>query len=105
MKDIRVDVGVHTVISVNLEDFDFTGINKVIFTVKNTASYKSEEIIEREFTEAKMYDVTITPDESIRLTNDAVYDFNAEYADGTRRKVSNSGRVILRMSVGDCIED
>ena len=105
MKDIRVDVGVHTVISVNLTEFDFKGVSKVIFTVKNDASYKSDEIIEREFTEAKMYDVTITPEESIQLKNDAVYDFNAVYVDGTRHKVSNNGRVILRNSVGDCIEN
>ena len=105
MKDIRVDVGVHTVLSVNLTEFDFTGVDKVIFTVKNDATYKSEVIIEREFTEAKKYDVTIKPEESILLKHDAVYDFNAVYIDGTRHKVTNNGKVILRMSVGDCIEN
>ena len=103
MKDIRVDVGVHTVISVNLADFDFNGVEKVVFTVKNHATYKSDVIIEREFTEAKVYNVTILPEESILLQRDAVYDFNAVFLDGSRHKITNNGKIILRMSVGDCI--
>ena len=105
MKDIRIDVGVHTAISINLANFDFAGIDSVIFTVKNDASYKSDAIIERAFTEAKLYEVLIEPEESIRLTHDAVYDFNAVLVDGSRRKITNNGKVILRMSVGDCIEN
>lgn len=104
MNDIRVDVGVHTVISVNLEDFDFNGVKKVVFTVKNDATYKSDPIIEREFTEAKIHDVTIEPEESIRLKKGAVYDFNKVLVDGTRHKITDNGKIIRRMSVGDCIE-
>ena len=104
MKDIRIDVGVHTVISVNLADIDFTGIDKVILTVKNFASYKAEVIIEREFTTAEIHEVTIEPEESIKLKENAVYDFDKVLADGTRQKMTDNGRVVLRRGVGDCID-
>ncbi len=105
MKDIRIDVGVCTVLNVNLADVDFAGIEKVIFTVKNFASFKAEAIIEREFTEAKIHEVIIKPDESIKLTDNAVYDFNKVLVDGTRQKMTENGKVILRRGVGDCIDD
>lgn len=105
MKEIRIDVGVCTAISINLADVDWTGIEKVIFTVKNFASFKDKAIIEREFTEAKVHKVIIKPEESIQLIDSAVYDFNMVLVDGTRQKMTNNGKVILRRSVGDCIDD
>ena len=105
MKDIRIDVGVSTVLSINLEGVDFTGIEKVILTVKNFPAFKSEVIIEREFTEAKVHDIIIKPEESIKLTDSAVYDFNKVLIDGTRLKMTDNGKVVLRKSVGDCIAD
>lgn len=105
MKDIRIDVGVCTVLNINLADVDFTGIEKVIFTVKNFASFKAEAIIERELTERKVHEVIIKPEESIKLTDGAVYDFNKVLADGTRQKMTENGKVILRRGVGDCIDD
>lgn len=104
MKEIRIDVGVCTTISINLENVDFTGIQKVIFTVKNTPDYKAPALIEREFTEPKAYRIVISPEESIRLTNSAVYDFNKILADGSRHKITDNGKVVLRKSVGDCID-
>ena len=105
MKDIRIDVGVCTVLNVNLADVDFTGVSKVIFTVKNLASYKAEAIIEREFTEAKIHEVIIQAEESIKLKDTAVYDFNMVLVDGTRQKMTDNGRVVLRRGVGDCIDE
>lgn len=105
MKDIRIDVGVCTVLNINLADVDFAGIEKVIFTVKNFASYKAPVIIEREFTEAKIHEVIIKPEESIKLTDSAVYDFDMVLVDGTRQKMTDNGKVVLRKGVGDCIDD
>lgn len=105
MKDIRIDVGVCTVLSINLEKIDFTGIEKIILTVKNLPGVTSKVIIEREFTEAKVYEVIITPEESIKLADNAVYDFNKVLLDGMRQKITDNGRVVLRRGVGDCIDD
>ena len=105
MKDIRIDVGVCTALSINLENIDFTGIERIILTVKNLPGFRSEAIIEREFTEAKIYEIIITPEESIKLLDNAVYDFNKILVDGTRQKMTDNGKVILRRGVGDCIDD
>lgn len=105
MKDIRIDIGVCTVLNINLSDVDFSATEKVIFTVKNFASVKAEEIIEREFTEAGKHEVIVTPEESIKLLDGAVYDFNQVLKDGTRLKMTENGKVILRKAVGDCIDD
>lgn len=104
MKDIQIDVGVCTALTVNLENFDFTGIEKIIFTVKNVADPKFPAIIEREFTEAKTETIIVTAEESIKLAGTAVYDFNEVLADGTRLKLTDNGRVILRKGVGDCVD-
>ena len=105
MKDIRIDIGVSTLLSVNMTDVDFGGIEKVIFTVKNFPSIKADTIIEREFTEPKIHDLIITPEESVKLSDGAVYDFNSVLSDGTRCKMTDNGRVILRRGVGDCFDD
>lgn len=105
MKDIRIDVGVYTVLNINLENADLTGIKEIVFTVKNFPSVKSEVIIERVFTEAKVHEIIIKPEESMRLTDSAVYDFNKVLVDGTRQKMTENGKVILRKGVGDCIDD
>ena len=105
MKDIRIDVGVCTVLKINLAEIDFEGIEKIMFTVKNFASHKADTIIEREFTEAKIHEVIIEPEESIKLEDNAVYDFNKVLTDGTRHKMTDNGRIVLRRGVGDCFED
>ena len=104
MQGIRIDVGVCTALSINLDNIDFTGIEKIIFTVKNFPAVQSEVIIEREFTEAKVHEIIVKPEESIKLTDSAVYDFNKVLVDGTRLKMTDNGKVILRKSVGDCID-
>lgn len=105
MKDIQIDIGVCTMLNVDLSAIDFTGVEKVIFTVKNFPSVKSEVIIEREFTEADVHTVIVQPEESVKLTDGAVYDFNKVLTDGTRLKMTDNGKVVLRKAVGDCIDD
>ena len=105
MKEIRIDVGVCTALSINLEGVDFTGVGKIIFTVKNFADPKSPAIIVREFSEAKIHEIIVKPEESIQLIDGAVYDFNKVLVDGTQLKMTDNGKVLLRKSVGDCIDD
>lgn len=105
MKDIRIDVGVCTVLNINLSDIDFTRVKEIIFTVKNYASIEVDAIIERKFTTAENHEVIIKPDESIKLEEGAVYDFSKVLTDGTRLKMTDNGKVVLRKAVGDCIDD
>lgn len=104
MDTIRIDVGVNTNLAVDLTEFDFTGIRKVILTIKNVASVNSPEIIEREFAEAGMYQVNILPEESVRLRTGAQYDFCKVMQDGKIYKLTENGKIELRQGVGDCIE-
>ena len=43
----------------------------------------------------------ITPKESVKLTDGAMYEFNQILEDGTRLKITENGRIKLRKSVGD----
>lgn len=105
MKDIRIDVGVYTALDIDLSAFDFTGVEKVIFTVKNYPTPQAPEVIEREFTEQGVHEAVITPEESLALKTTAEYDFSAVLADGKRYKVTDNGKVVLRKAVGDSIDN
>ena len=50
MKELKIDVGVFTLLHINLTDIDFTGIKEIVFTVKNTSHPNAPVIIERTFT-------------------------------------------------------
>lgn len=105
MKEIRIDVGVCTSLEIDLSHIDFTGIEGVVFTVKNYPDPRSPEIIERLFTSKGVHEMIITPEESLALTATAEYDFCMQLADGKRFKITNNGKIVLRKAVGDCIED
>jgi hypothetical protein len=104
MKDIKIDVGVCTALKIDLSSVDFTGIEGVIFTVKNYPDPNSPEVIERLFTESGVHEVIITPEESLALKMTAEYDFCVQLADGKRYKLTENGKVQLRKAVGDCID-
>lgn len=101
MNAIRIDVGVHTILHVNLTEVDFTDIKEIVFTIKNPSPKSSKPIVEKTFTESGFYEVIITPSESLKLEEGAEYDFNQVLKDGTRYKISDTGKIILRKSVGD----
>lgn len=105
MKDIRIDIGVCTALDIDLSAVDFTGIKGIIFTVKNYPDPNAPEIIEREFTEPGIHKIVITPDESLALKTTAEYDFCTVLTDGSRFKMTENGKVVLRKAVGDCIDN
>lgn len=100
MDSIRVDVGVYTLLEVDLSEFDFTGIEKVIMTVKNNCS--RDILFEREFATAEIHTVTITPEESRLLRDAAEYDFDVLADDGKRYKNGDNGKIVLRRGCGVC---
>ena len=100
MDDVRVDVGVYTALEVDLREFDFTGISKLIMTVKNKLC--TGILFEREFSTAEIHTVTITPEESVLLRDDAEYDFDILTTDGKRYKNGDNGKIVLRKGCGLC---
>lgn len=100
MDNIRVDVGVYTALEVDLTGFDFTGIAKLIMTVKNALC--SDTLFSREFTTPEVHAVTITPEESRLLRADAEYDFDILTTDGKRFKNGDNGKIVLRKGCGVC---
>lgn len=105
MKDIRIDIGVCTALDIDLSNMDFTGIAKVIFTVKNYPTPEAPEIIERVFTEPGVYEIVITPEESLALKATAEYDLCTVLENGNKFKLTDNGKVVLRKAVGDCIDN
>lgn len=99
MNVIRIDVGVHTILHVNLTDVDFTDIERIVFTIKN--KNEPNVIVEKVFTESGFYEVIIIPSESLKLKEGALFDFNQILKDGTRYKISDTGKIILRKGVGE----
>lgn len=102
MECIQIDVGVYTSLEVDLSKFNFDGISKVIMTAIN--KYDSGAIFEREFTTPEIHIITITPDESLKLSDNAEYDFDIITKDGRRYKTSENGKIILRKGCGKCNE-
>lgn len=102
---IRVDVNVYTPIQVDLADFDFTGVSKLIMTFKNVDSetnYPDERVLfTKEFTSPGVYIVDITPIESMLLEDGCVYDFTVVTTDGRGYKNGGNEKITLRRGVGE----
>lgn len=103
METITIDVGVYTPLRLDLTNYDFTGIEKLVFTIKNLLT-DEEPVVTREFTESKEYNITISPEESRKLLSTAQYDFDEIMEDGKTYKASENGEIRLRFGVGDCDE-
>jgi hypothetical protein len=99
MEIIKINVGVYTPIEVDLTEYDFTGIEKVILTIKNYIG--GEEIIEREFTTSEKHNVLISPEESRKLIGSPIYDFTKLTTDGKLYKESEIGNIELKYVVGE----
>lgn len=104
MQTITIDVGVHTFLEVDLTTFDFTGVEKVIMTVKNFIGSDQPVICERVFTTPEIHTIVITPEESKKLRNGAQFDFDRVLINGIQEKLEDNGTIILRWGCGQCHE-
>ena len=100
MQQIRIDVGVYTALEIDLTGFDFTGVATLVMTAKNSPVETSAVLFEREYTEAKVYTEYITPEESKKIVDGAVYDFDKVLVDGKRLKMGDNGKIVLRKGCG-----
>ena len=99
---MRIDIGVYTPFTVDLTNFDFTGRDKVILTIKNYPDGAQPIIAEREYHESKLYGDVITPEESVKLRDGAVYDLDEVTTDGKRYKLCDNRPITLRKACGQC---
>lgn len=102
MERILVDVGVHTQLEVDLSDFDFNGIKKVIMTGKNASG--GDVIFERDFSKPDKYIISIKPAESQKIDDTGEYDFDIITTDDKRYKITDNGKIVLRRGCGQCSE-
>lgn len=100
MEQIYVDYLLHTPITIDLSEFDFTGVSKVVLTAKKYMYNKKYTLLVKEFTEPKIYTVTVTPEESKRFDGDVYYDFISFMTNGEVYKASDVGKMVLRKGVG-----
>lgn len=102
METITIDVGVYTVLEIDLTEYNFTGIKELILTVKNSNLPGSPVLFERKFDAPAKYQVSVTPEESKLLNYGAIYDFDVVLNDGARLKEGDNGRIVLRRGCGEC---
>ena len=100
MESIRIDVGVYTNLEIDFTEFDWTGIAKVLFLIKNYKSPNVEAVVTREFTQAEgILHIEITPEESMRIKEQAEYGFMVILNNGKSYKNGDDGKVILKRGV------
>lgn len=99
MNALQIQTGVYTPITVDLSEFDFNGIASVLLTLKNGVNSADPAVVQRSFTEKKTYYEVITPAESLRLKNGAVYDAAVIRADGKMYKLCENRAVELERGV------
>lgn len=99
-----IDVGVDTEFSVDCSEFDFTDVEMLVFTIKNSTSVTAPVIVERQLTEPIAYNVIVTAEESLLIKPGAQYDIDKVMTDGRRYKTEENGLVMLNRGVGDRID-
>lgn len=100
METIYIDYGLHTPITIDLSEFDFTGVEKVVLTAKKYIGNSLATILVREYTTADSYIEIITPEESKLFGGDVYYDFIAFMNSGQVYRASDVGKMKLRKGVG-----
>lgn len=104
MPEIRIDVGVDTILDVDLSAIDFSSTKEVVFTIKNNLSVDEKPVFEKSFTSSGKHKMIINAKESLCIQDGAAYDFQQVLVDGTRIKLTDNGLIRLRISVGDKID-
>lgn len=97
---ITIDRGVYTSIQINVsEDIDFTLVKKLILTIKNHV--KDKPILIFEIYESGEHTLEITPEQSLNINKNAVYDFDLITLDDKRYKITENENIIIREGVGN----
>ena len=100
METIYIDYGLHTAVTIDLSEFDFEGVEKVVLTAKKYMGDSLVTILVREYTLPNIYTEIITPEESKLFEGDVYYDFIAFMELGQVYRVSDVGKMMLRKGVG-----
>ena len=100
MNTLVIDYGVYTALTIDLTEFDFTGIKELVLTACNV--FSDEIIFERRYDLPKVYNEIITPEESKKVQSGAVYDFKKVMSDGKTYKMGDNGYILIRMGCGKC---
>ena len=100
METIYIDYGLHTPITIDLSEFDFEGVEKVVLTAKKYVGNSFITVLVKEFVSPQTYIEIITPEESKLFSGDVRYDFIAFMSLGQVFRVSDVGKMILRKGVG-----
>ena len=94
MKTVKIDVGCHTPLEIDVSAVDFGTCERVIMSFRN---YKAASpAFVREFFGAGIYTVTVTPEESEMLRGGARCSFTAVLRDGTRHVLGDDVRIRFR---------
>ena len=100
METIYIDYGLHTPITVDLSEFNFDGVDKLVLTAKKYIGNSLVTILVREYTTADTYVEIITPEESKLFGGTVYYDFIAFMKSGEVYRASDVGKMVLRKGVG-----
>lgn len=100
METIYIDYGLHTAVTIDLSEFDFEGVEKVVLTAKKYVGNSLVTILVREYTSANSYVEIITPEESKLFDGEVYYDFIAFMESGQVYRASEVGKMELRKGVG-----
>lgn len=94
MRTVKIDVGCHTPLDVDLSAVDFGTCERVIMSFRNYNSAAPAFI--REFSKAGSYTVTVTPEESELLFRGARCSFAAVLRDGTKHSLGEDIKIRFR---------
>lgn len=101
METIYIDYGLYTQFSVDLSDFNFNGVEKLVLTVKRYIGANTRTIFVREYTSSDKHIEVITPEESKLFDGGRIrYDFIAFMTSGEVYRASDVGEMRLRKGVG-----
>ena len=94
MKTVKIDVGCYTPLEIDVGTVDFGTCERVIMAFRNYRS--SAPAFTREFFEAGLHTVTVTPEESKMLLRGARCSFSAVLRDGTVHALGDDVKIRFR---------
>lgn len=101
MPPIAIAVGCSSIITLDFSYFSCAEDEKIIFSFKNSTLKDAPVIFATTIDLADLDEnnqIEIVVDETVanELTEKSFYTFTAEAADGTRRKLTDNGRIVLQ---------